>query len=150
MSELRNALEEYLAIRREVGFRLEVQGNLLRGFVDFAGTEGASCITRDLALHWATQPKGCHPAQWAKRLGLVRRFAEYRSAVDPRTEIPSAGLLPHRFRRKPPYVYSDSQIAADRGSQTSAFAIRYARRHILDGVRTTCSHRYTRWGSDRS
>ena len=111
MSELRNALEEYLAIRRVLGFRLDVQGSLLHRFVDFAGTVGASYITRDLALRWATQPKGCHPAQWAKRLGLVRRFAEHRSAMDPRTEIPSADLLPHRFRRKPPYVYSNSEIA---------------------------------------
>lgn len=111
MSELRNALEEYLAIRRALGFRLDVQGGLLHRFVDFAGTEGASYVTRELALRWATLPKGCHPAQWAKRLGLVRRLAEFRSAKDPRTEIPSADLLPQRFRRKPPYVYSDSDIA---------------------------------------
>lgn len=111
MSELRTALEEYLAIRRALGFRLEVQGSLLHRFVDFTETEGASCITRDVALRWATQPKGCQPAQWAKRLGLVRRFAEYQSAIDPRTEILSADLLPHRFRRKTPYVYSDSEIA---------------------------------------
>ena len=111
MSELRNALKEYLAVRRALGFRLDVQGGLLHRFVDFTEREGASCITKDLALQWATQPKGCQPAQWAKRLGLVRRLAEYRSAVDPKTEIPPVDLLPHRFRRRPPYVYSDSEIA---------------------------------------
>jgi integrase len=110
MSKLRKALEEYLAMRQAVGFKLEVQSGLLRGFVEFAEAERASSITSDLALRWATQPKGCDPAQWAKRLGLVRRFAEYRGLSDPRTEVPSPDLLPHRFRRKPPFIYTDSQI----------------------------------------
>src|SRR2546425_12578172 len=111
MSKLRNALDQYLAIRHALGFKLAVQGGLLHRFVEFTETEGASFITRDVGLRWATQPKGCQPAQWAKRLGLVRRFADYQSAIDPRTEILSADLLPYRFRRKTPYVYSDSEIA---------------------------------------
>ncbi len=41
---------------------------------------------------------------------MVRYFAQYRSAADPRTEIPPQGLLPHRYHRKPPYVYSDEEI----------------------------------------
>src|SRR5438105_4364447 len=111
MSKLRKALDQYLEIRRALGFKLDVQGSLLHRFVDFAEAEDAPFITRDVALRWATQPKGCQPAQWAKRLGLVRRFAEYQNALDPRTEIPPADLLPHRFQRKPPYLYSDEEIA---------------------------------------
>jgi integrase/recombinase XerD len=64
-----------------------------------------------LALEWATQPKDVQPAQWANRLGMVRNFARYHSTVDPRTEIPSAELLPHRYRRKPPYIYTDAEIS---------------------------------------
>jgi len=41
---------------------------------------------------------------------MVRRFAQYLSAMDPRTEVPLQGLLPHRFRRKPPYLYSQDEI----------------------------------------
>lgn len=111
MSKLRRALNEYLTLRRALGFNLDVQGGLLHRFVDFADAEGVSFITRDVALRWSTEPKGCHPAQWAKRLGIVRRFAEYQSAQDIRTEIPPADLLPHRFQRKPPYIYKDDEIA---------------------------------------
>lgn len=110
MSKLRTALEEYLAVRRALGFELRFAGSMLHRFVEFADKEGSSFITRDLALRWATQPKNCQPARWANRLGMVRRFAQYRSAVDPRTEVPPQGLLPHRFYRKPPYIYSDDQI----------------------------------------
>lgn len=110
MNTLRETLDEYLQLRRAAGFRLEVQGALLNRFVEFAEAEHASHITRDLAMRWATQPKNCQPAQWAKRLNLVRRFAVYRHAVDPDTEPLSPDLLPHRFSRKQPYIYSSDQI----------------------------------------
>ncbi|MFB3816030.1 MAG: tyrosine-type recombinase/integrase [Candidatus Methylomirabilales bacterium] len=42
---------------------------------------------------------------------MVRGFARWQSARDPRTEVPPAGLLPHRYHRKPPYFYSDREIA---------------------------------------
>jgi integrase len=41
---------------------------------------------------------------------MVRQFAQHRSATDPRTEIPPQGLLPHRYRRKAPYIYRDEEI----------------------------------------
>jgi len=41
---------------------------------------------------------------------MVRRFAAWRSATDPRTQIPSSELLPHRYHRKPPYIYSEEEI----------------------------------------
>ena len=41
----------------------------------------------------------------------MRRFAAWLSATDPRTEIPPPGLLPERYRRRPPYIYSDEEIA---------------------------------------
>jgi integrase len=37
-------------------------------------------------------------------------FARHRSAVDPRTQIPPAGLLPYRPKRAQPYLYSDKEI----------------------------------------
>ena len=75
MHEMRKALEEYLAVRRALGFKLRVAGRLLHGLVDFAESEGASFISRKLALRWATQPAEAQPAQWSKRLGMVRRCA---------------------------------------------------------------------------
>lgn len=60
----------------------------------------------------------------ARRLSVVRGFAQYRAARDPRTEVPPLGLLPHRYRRKPPYIYTTDEIgrllqaAAQLGSQT--------------------------------
>jgi integrase len=41
---------------------------------------------------------------------MVRRFAVWLSAIDRRTEIPPVDLLPHRYRRQRPYIYSDAEI----------------------------------------
>jgi integrase len=41
---------------------------------------------------------------------MVRRFAIWLKSADPRTEVPPLGLLPHRYRRQRPYIYSDAEI----------------------------------------
>jgi hypothetical protein len=55
-------------------------------------------------------PGHAQAATWTSRLHMVRRFAIWLSASDRRTEVPAAGLLTHRYRRKRPYIYSDAQI----------------------------------------
>src|SRR5439155_1992784 len=52
------------------------------------------------------------PAEWARRLSIVRIFASHRSATDPRTQIPPEGVLPYRPKRARPYLYSDQEIRA--------------------------------------
>lgn len=110
MSPLRQALEDYLAVRRGLGFELRAAGAALDNFVSFAEQEGADVITTDLALRWAQMPADVQPCQWGNRLGMLRRFAQYRQAADPRTQIPPQELLPYQYRRRPPYIYSDEEI----------------------------------------
>jgi hypothetical protein len=100
---LREALEEYLTVRRALGFILAEPSRLLHKFVVYAEQKGAPSITTELALRWAIQP-GCRPAQWANRLSMVRRFARYMSALDARTEIPPHGLLPSFAARSPTFT----------------------------------------------
>ena len=110
MSALHTAFDEYLAVRRALGYQLRLEGRLLRRFVDFAERSGADYITTELALRWATQPAQAQPSQWANRLGMVRRFARYCLPYDPRTVVPPPDLLLHRYRRVAPYLYRDEDI----------------------------------------
>ena len=113
MSGLRDALEDYLALRRSLGFKLERPGQLLAGFVSFAEQAGAATVTTELALAWATAPADADPAWWRLRLAAVRPFARYLAAVIPGTEVPPAGLLPGpASRRAVPYLYSPAEITA--------------------------------------
>lgn len=110
MTRLRKAVDDYLKMRRYLGFKLRNMGYDLHHFVSFMEQHGASIITVDLALHWAQQPQSVKPAQWAARLSFVRSFARYWSAIDSRTEIPPMGLLPYRAKLATPYIYSDKEI----------------------------------------
>jgi integrase/recombinase XerD len=110
MTCLRKAVEDYLSMRRSLGFKLRDMGFCLHHFVSFMEQHKASIITVDLALRWALQPQGVQPAHWATRLSFVRSFARYWNAIDPRTEIPPMGLLPYRTKRATPYIYSDEEI----------------------------------------
>jgi integrase/recombinase XerD len=122
MSGLRDALEDYLAVRRSLGFKMERSGQLLAGFVGFAEQAGAPTVTTDLALAWATAPAGASSSWWRVRLDAVRPFARYLAAFIPGTEVPPAGLLPGpASHRAVPYLYSPAQIAA---LVTAAGAIR--------------------------
>jgi integrase len=111
MNTLRQAVQEYLTMRRSLGFKLEGAGTALFDFVSFLEQHQASYITLPLALAWAKQPSGGQPSTWAaQRLSFVRLFARFRSAADPQTEIPPATLLPFRPQRAQPYLYSDKEI----------------------------------------
>lgn len=110
MNTLRQAVHEYLSLRRSLGFKLQDAGKGLLDFVTFMEHHRTSYITQALALAWAQQPVNVQPAQWAKRLSFVRGFAHHRSATDPRTQIPAQGLLPFRPKRARPYLYSEDEI----------------------------------------
>lgn len=112
MSALATAVDEYLRTRQALGFKLKFAAPTLRRFVTFLESRSMTRVTTELAVEWACQPAGAPPAHWARRLGVVRRFARYHQASDPQTEIPSADLLPFRWVRKPPYIYTDNDISA--------------------------------------
>jgi len=110
MSTLRNAIEEYIALRRQLGFKLTEPQRWLREFAAFMEEHGAPFITTDLALQWASRPHRVQPLRWGQRLMAVRCFARYHCATDPRTQIPPSDLLPSRPRRARPYLYSEQDI----------------------------------------
>ena len=110
MSGLRSLLRGYLALRRALGYKLYAHGLQLRHFVEFAERVGATHITADLALKWATEDADASRAWWTRRLDMVRGFARYCSSRDPRTRVPPPGLLSRRRCRPSPYLYRDEDI----------------------------------------
>ena len=111
MTTINQSIQNYLALRRNLGFKLRDAGLCLAKFAVFLEARGAAHITVALALEWAQQCPSMQPATCAQRLGYVRGFARYHVASDPQTEIPPAGLLPFRPSRAQPYLYSDENVA---------------------------------------
>lgn len=111
MTPLREALADYLRIRRALGYKLERAGKLLPQFLAYLEQTGADTVTTERALAWATLPAGSG-RWWAFRLSMVRGFAAYLQTLDPATEVPPKDLLAGRPRRATPYLYAEEEVAA--------------------------------------
>jgi integrase len=104
------AINEYIELRRSLGFKLLNAKVGLINFASFLQQRHATHITIALALEWAQQNKTARPVEWARRLSFVRAFARHWSAHDSRTEVPPCGLLPHRPGRARPDLYSNDEV----------------------------------------
>lgn len=113
MTAMDEALGDYLALRRSLGHKLADAERQLRRFVAYLDFIGAEVVTLDAALGFVLDPD-LDPASSVpvKRLEAVRGFARHLSGRDPRTEIPPAGLVSYRARRRNPYLFSDDEIVA--------------------------------------
>jgi integrase len=112
MIALSQAVQDYLAMRRALGYKLTDYGRVLSQFVEFLEQRDASLITTALALQFATQPTNASVVWRHTRLAIVRGFAIYLQAFDARHEVPPANLLPATYRRAIPYLYSETEIEA--------------------------------------
>lgn len=111
MSPLAGHLEDYLRLRRGLGFQLGRHGQVLPHFVAYLDANGATTVTVELATAWARQPEGIKPITVDFRISAVRGFARYLHAINPAHQIPPAGLLAAPRRRPAPYIYSPEEIA---------------------------------------
>ncbi|MGH2891839.1 MAG: tyrosine-type recombinase/integrase [Solirubrobacteraceae bacterium] len=110
MSGLQAHVDEYLRLRRALGFKLREDERLLGQFVGYLDAAGASTVTSELAIGWARLPVGVHPNRWAKRLRIARGFAAYLQTIDPTAEIPPPDVFPVRRQRATPYLFSQRDI----------------------------------------
>jgi integrase/recombinase XerD len=132
---LREALIDYLKIRRALGYKLARAEKLLVQYLDHLDGLGEELVTVQNAVAWATLPAGGNPNWWAYRLCCVRGFAAYLHALDPSHQLPPADLLPHRPRRATPYLYSHTEIAALMAATSSLrFPLRRATYRTLIGL----------------
>jgi hypothetical protein len=99
VNALRRRSEEYLAMRRGLGYKLVGEGLALANFANFvvfAEAAGAARITTDLAVAWANKPMSASPAYLARRMRVVRSFARHLQSLEPgaRDRGPAIGPLP--------------------------------------------------------
>ena len=113
MTGLDAALADYLRLRRSLGHKLETEGRHLARLVAYLDDIGEDTVTVRTTLPFVFDPD-LDPASSvpAKRLTAVRGFARYLAGTNPRTEIPPAGLVCYRHRRRNPYLFSDEDVAA--------------------------------------
>ncbi len=116
-------VQDYLRLRRALGFKLERAGLLLPQLVAYLEAVGATTVTSDLAIAWARLPERAQPNHWAQRLAVarwVRCVTCSRSTRPPRCRRP--GCSPPGWHRPTPYLWSTADIcsSARRGGHAAA------------------------------
>src|SRR5262249_7416927 len=112
VSPLRQALADYLNVRRALGAKLADVEILLGQFVAYLEQRQIDTVTVEHALAWATSPQSASARWWAIRLSAVRGFATYLRTIDGRAQVPPSGLIADTRRRATPYLYCDADIRA--------------------------------------
>jgi integrase/recombinase XerD len=112
MNALGQHSEEYLAIRRALGYKLVGEGHLLASYVAFAERAGTPVVTTELAVAWTRTATAANPAYLARRMRVVRSFARYLQTLEQATEIPPVDLFPNSKHRPTPYIYTEADVAA--------------------------------------
>lgn len=110
---LRERLDEYLQLRRSLGFQLndlERQVGLFCTWLEVRGQTTTFSI--DDAVTWARINPDAHASWCATRLSLVRRFAAYLNANGGDVPVIPKGLLAARKPRAVPFIYSQKDIDA--------------------------------------
>jgi integrase len=112
MSDLARHVDDYLRLRRSLGFKLEWPGHLLHQLLVYLDAAGATTLTANLVIEWARLPQNVQPLHWAHRLGAARRFALYLKTIEPATEVPPPprDVFGARQVRPAPYLWSQSDI----------------------------------------
>jgi integrase/recombinase XerD len=110
MSTLSDSLDDYLRLRRSLGYKLERSGQVLADFVAFSQNAGTDLIRTDVAVSWALGSPNPDSAWRAGRLGMVRGFARYVHALDPRHEVPPPRLIPRGVGRRSPWIFTNDQV----------------------------------------
>jgi integrase len=108
---MRARVQAYLSRRRSLGYQLRGEGHYLLGFArsaDQSGHQGPPSNT--LMLRWARLSQRANRSSWARRLSIVRRFAQDCQGWEPDTQVPPRRVFGTRAPRPTPYLYSPEQI----------------------------------------
>ncbi len=108
MKTLKQGIVDYVTMKRAMGFSFYPQEQKLNSFCIFL--KNKKRITSALAQKWALA--GNEKPDWwsANKLSVLRGFAVYWKTIDANTELWSENLWPIRYKRKNPYIYSETEI----------------------------------------
>lgn len=137
MNALSQHLDDYLRLRRLLGHQLADAARLLPRFVSYLEANDIEFVTVQAAVDWSLEPEAPpRTTVWGRRFMAARGFARYLSGIDPRTEVPPGGLIPIRRQWRPPFIYTDADVAAlmDQADRSIPQPLRAATYRTLIGL----------------
>lgn len=112
-TSLRVHAQDYLAMRRALGFKLTSFGTDLFGFIAYLEQRQEPVITTELAVAWArATPRSVGQVRVSRRMMVARLFARYVQVFEPATQVPAPDILNHHYCRRSPHLYTPDEVAA--------------------------------------
>jgi integrase len=137
-------LNDYVALRRGLGFQFHTQAELLIQFDRFAHERRhKGAITAQLVTDFAVSGENSEGHQ-ARRYQVVRNFAEYVANFESETPLLDPGFLRRPRKRPVPYIYTDDEILRllDHAKKISRrHPVRGATLHAMVGLGGVCGLR---------
>lgn len=109
---LAGLVEDYLRVRRALGYKLEGVERVLHRFIAYLDAHDGVAVTVADAVGFATAPPAVSPRTQALRLSAIRCFTRWARCQNPDIEVPPARVLPARPTRVAPYIYTDQEVQA--------------------------------------
>ncbi|MBF0365513.1 MAG: tyrosine-type recombinase/integrase [Oligoflexia bacterium] len=111
MKTLKKRLDEYIKMKRLMGFKMQRSEYELKRFIDFIAKKNKKTITLELVLSWIKRSKTSRNITKRKHLVMIRKFLCFLNQEDTKIPIPNLNLIPIEANQKyKPYVYTDKEI----------------------------------------
>lgn len=111
MSHLENYLQDYLTLRRALGFKLIREGMWLPDFVRSIEANKSHYVSIAASVSWAKGKKLPPAPSWVKRLSMARKFSLYLHSLDSRHNVIPKELVTYDTQTKfTPYIFSSEDI----------------------------------------
>jgi len=109
---LTGQVEDYITLRRSLGYSFYKQASTLRALVRYVEANKIDGpLTQEMALNFVLTWDGTATGR-VIRYGVVRCFAEYLAIYDPRTEALDPKVLPRSRAILPPRILSEDELAS--------------------------------------
>jgi integrase len=109
---LAEKVENYIELRRSLGYAFKKQAGTLRAFARFVEMEQLDGpLTKAIALNFVLSFDGAANGR-AIRHGVLCRFYEYLAVFEARTEVLDPRSLPRNRAIPPPRILSDAELAS--------------------------------------
>ena len=104
------SVERYVALQRSLGYQFRKQAASLQALIRYLRSSGAGGpLSQALALDFV-MASDLTPDGRAIRYAVIRRFAQYHAAFDPRTESFDRRVLPRSRAIPPPRILSEIEL----------------------------------------
>jgi len=110
LSALGPTITRYLALKRALGRRYNLERDVLKSLDRFLTTEGAD-LTADRFVRWCCTQEHVSRGVRRHRMRIVRNLCLYRRRTEPTCFVPDPALFPAPHPPAKPYIFTEAEVA---------------------------------------